>query len=65
MPAVKLYYFPDVATGGCHHNQTSNSTSILATGNLGKRRQSLVGDGSIAVVGGHTLYAMPCVSLRL
>ena len=62
---VRLYYFPDGTTTECHHNQTSNSTSDLSTGNLGKRMQSLVGDGSIAIVSGHTLYARPRVSLCL
>ena len=58
---TRLYYFPDGTTTECHHNQTSNSTSVLSTGNVGKRAQSLVRDGSIAVVSGHTLYARPYV----
>ena len=62
---VKLYYFPDDTTTKCHSNQTSNSTSVLSTGNRWKRMQSLVGDGSVAVVDGHTLYARPSESLRL
>ena len=65
IPEVILYYFPDGTTTECHHNQTSNSTSVLSTGNLGKRVQSLVSDGSIAVVSGHTLYARRYVSLCL
>lgn len=62
IPEVRLYYFPDDTTTECHHNQTSNSTSLSSTGNLGKRVQSFVVDGSIAVVSGHTLYARPSVS---
>lgn len=65
IPEVKLYYFPDGTTTECHQNQTSNSTSLLWNGNLGKRVQSLVGDGSIAVVSGHTLYARLYVFLCL
>ena len=65
IPEVKLYYFPDGTTTGCDQNQTSNSTSVLSNGNLRKRVQSLMGDGSIAVVSGHTLYARPYVSLNL
>ena len=65
IPEVRLYYFPDGTTTECHQNQTSNSTSVLSNVNLGKRVQSLVGDGSIAVVSGHTLYARPYVSLCL
>ena len=59
---VRLYYFPDGTATECSHNQTSNFTSLLSTGKPGKRVQSLVGDGSIAVVSGHTLYARPYVS---
>ena len=62
IPEVRLYYFPDGTTTQCHNNQTSNSTSVLSAGDLRKRVQSLVGDGGIAVVSGHTLYARPlCV----
>lgn len=52
---VRLYYFPDSTTGDCQNNQTSNSSSIVSGGNLGKRVHSLIPDGSIAVVSGHTL----------
>ena len=51
---VRLYYFPDSTTPDCGHNQ-SNSNSTMSERNLGKRVQSLVADGSTAVVGGHTL----------
>ena len=62
IPEVRLYYFPDDTATNCHNNQPFNSTSVLSTGTLGKRMQSLVGDGGIAVVSGHTLYARPSVS---
>ena len=52
---VRLYYFPDSSTTDCRYNTSFNSTSISSAGNLGKRVQSLVGDGSIAVVDGNTL----------
>ena len=51
---VKVYYFPENTTN-CQYNQTTNSSTILPSGSLGKRVQSLVGEGSIAVVSGHTL----------
>ena len=60
---IKLYYFLDGTTTNCHQNQTSNSISLLSNGDLKKRLQSVVGDGSIAVVSGHTLYARPYMSL--
>lgn len=62
IPEIRLYYFPDSTTVECHHNQTSKSTSVLATGNLRERAQSLVPDGSVAFVNGHTLYARSYVS---
>ena len=52
---VRLYYFPDSTTPICQFNQTSNSSSILSVRELEKRVHSFVGDGSIAVVSGHTL----------
>lgn len=55
IPEIRLFYFPDSTTTECHYNQTSNSTSLLATGNHKKRAQSLVRDESTAVVSGHTL----------
>ena len=54
IPEVRLYYFPDKDTV-CHDNQTTNITSALQARDLGKRIHSLVGDGSTAVVSGHTL----------
>ena len=48
---VRLYYFPDRTTANYQNNQTVNSSSTI----LGKRVQSLVTDGSTAVVSGHTL----------
>ena len=65
VPEIRLLYFPDSTTTECHLNQTSNSSSILSTGKLGKRVQSLIADGSIAVVSGHTLYVRPYVFLCL
>ena len=62
---VRLYYFPDRTATECHQNQTSNSTSAVSNENLRKRVQSLLGDGSIAVLSGHTLYVRPYVSLCL
>lgn len=54
IPRVRLYYFPDKSTD-CYQNQTSNITSTLSVQNLEKRIRSLVANGSIAVVSGHTL----------
>ena len=53
---LRLYYFSDGNTTDCQYNGTSNSTSTFTAGNLGKRMQSLVPDGSTAIVDGHTLY---------
>ena len=53
---MRLYYFPDGNATDCQYNGTSNSTSAFTAGNLGKRMQSLIPDGSTAVVGEHTLY---------
>ena len=53
---MRLYYFPDGNSTDCQYNGTSNSTSAFTPGNLGKRMQSLIPDGSTAVVGEHTLY---------
>ena len=52
---VRLYYFPDDITTECPQNQTSNSSLVISAGVLEKRVQSLVNDGTIAVVGEHTL----------
>ena len=52
---VRLYYFPDNTTPDCQYNETSNSSSILSGRSLKKRVHSLIGDGSIAIVSGHTL----------
>ena len=52
---VRLYYFPDKTTPDCEHNETSNSGSILSGRSLKKRVHSLIDDGSIAIVSGHTL----------
>ena len=54
IPEVRLYYFPEKTTD-CHYNQTSNVTSTLQAGNMGKRIFSLVADESTAVISGHTL----------
>ena len=54
---LRLYYFPDGNSTECQYNGTSNSTSAFTAANLGKRMQSLIPDGSTAVVGEHTLYA--------
>ena len=53
---LRLYYFPDGNSTDCQYSGTSNSTSAFTAGNLGKRMQSLIPDGSTAVVGEHTLY---------
>ena len=53
---LRLYYFPDGNSTDCQYNGTSNSTSAFTVGNLGKRMQSLIPDGSTAIVGEHTLY---------
>ena len=55
-PEFRLYYFPDQNFTDCLYNQTSNPTSALTAGKLRKRLQSLIADGSTAVVGEHTLY---------
>ncbi len=55
---LRLYYFPDGNSTDCQYNGTSNSTSAFTAGNLGKRMQSLIPDGSTAVVGEHTLYVV-------
>ena len=52
---VRLYYFPDSNTPDCHYNQTSNSSSVLSSTVVGKRVHSIIDDGSIAVLSGHTL----------
>lgn len=52
---LRLYYFPDRTVGDCHYNQTTNQTYTSSAASLAKRMQSLVGDGSIAVISGHTL----------
>ena len=52
---VRLYYFPDSDTPNCHYNQTSNSSLILSSTALGKRVHSIIDDGSVAVISGHTL----------
>ena len=57
IPRVRLYYFPD-KTADCHPNQTSKANSTLPARNLEKRVHSIVADGSIAVISGHTLYVM-------
>jgi len=49
---LRLYYFPDRTVVDCHYNQTTNQTSTSSAASLAKRMQSLVGDGSIAVVSG-------------
>ena len=54
IPKVRVYYFP-YKTTNCHHNQTSKVTATLSDQNLEKRIHSLVADGSIAVISGHTL----------
>ena len=54
IPEVRLYYFPDDTNGDCQNNQTSNLTSVASDPGL-KRVHSLVADGSIAVISGHTL----------
>ena len=64
-PEIRLLYFPDSTTTECHLNQTSNSSSVLSTGKVGKRDQSLIPDGSTAVFSGHTLYVRPYVFLCL
>ena len=55
VPEVRLYYFPDTTAIDCHNNQTSNPNSTLSARNLEKRVHSLIANGSIAVVSGHTL----------
>lgn len=52
---LRLYYFPDSTVTDCHSNKSFNNISVSSPGNLVKRVQSLAGDGSIAVVDGHTL----------
>ena len=54
IPEVRLYYFPD-QTAVCD-NRTTNNTSALPARNIEKRIHSLVANGSIAIVSGHTLY---------
>ena len=53
---MRLYYFPDGDSTDCQYNGTSNSTSATTAGNLRRRMQSLIPNGSTAVVGEHTLY---------
>ena len=65
LPEVRLYYFPDSSAIDCGYNQSLNSTSISSARNLPKRVQSLVGDGSIVVVSGHTLYVKSSHSLSV
>ena len=55
LPEVRLYYFPDSSVTDCGYNQSFNTTSISSAENLPKRVQSLVGDGNVAIVSGHTL----------
>ena len=52
---VRLYYFPDSITTDCPNNTSFNHSSVSSSGNLMKREHSVIGDGSIAVVSGHTL----------
>ena len=52
---LSLYYFPDKSSAECQHNETLNSTSTLLSASLGKRVQSIAGDGSIAIVNRQTL----------
>ena len=52
---VRLYYFPDSTITDCHNNTSFNHSSVLSSEILVKREHSLIGDGSIAVVSGHTL----------
>lgn len=54
IPEVRLFYFPDKTDVDCQNNQTSNRTSVTSAP-IQKRVHSLVADGSIAVVSGHTL----------
>lgn len=51
----RLYYFPDSTVTDCHSNISLNNISVSSPEKLVKRVQSLAGDGSIAVVSGHTL----------
>ena len=53
---MRLYYFPDGNSTDCRYHGTSNSTSASTAGNLRRRMQSLIPNGSTAVVGEHTLY---------
>lgn len=55
IPEVRLYYFPDQTNTSCQNNQTSNITSILSSNSLRKRVHSLVANGGVAIVSGHTL----------
>ena len=56
LPEVRLYYFPDSSITDCHYNTSFNyNSSLFSPGSIAKRIQSLVGDGSTAVVDGHTL----------
>ena len=52
---VRLYYFPDKMTVDCQQNRTSNFTSTQPARSLWKPGNSLVVDGSTAVISGHTL----------
>ena len=52
---VRLYYFPDSTITDCHNNTSFNHSSVSSSRNLVKREHSVIGDGSIAVVSGHTL----------
>ncbi|KAK0515420.1 hypothetical protein JMJ35_001454 [Cladonia borealis] len=61
---MRLYYFPDGNSTDCQYNGTSNSTSTFTAGNLGKRMQSLIPDGSTAVVGEHT-FTSPSLYLQV
>lgn len=53
---LRLYYFPEGNSTDCRPNGTSNSSLASTAGNLRRRMQSLIPDGSTAVVGEHTLY---------
>ena len=53
---IRLYYFPDGNSTDCQYNGTSNSTSAATAGNLRRRMQSLIPNGSTAVLVEPTLY---------
>lgn len=52
---IRLYYFPDDHGPECHHNGSLSLTSTAPASGLSKRLHSLVADGSVAIVSGHTL----------